>query len=72
VYEKQQQIYDLSVKVRDSIEKSYKAGVATITRLNEAQTDLTRAEGAVAAARISSLLALEQLDAETGRILELP
>ncbi|MGE4488996.1 MAG: TolC family protein [Kiritimatiellales bacterium] len=72
VFEKQKQIYDLSVKVRDSVEKSYKAGVATITRLNEAQTDLTRAEGAVASARISSLLALEQLDAETGRILETP
>jgi outer membrane protein TolC len=70
VYEKQQQIYSLTVKVRDSVEKSYKAGVASITRLNEAQTDLTRAEGAVAAARISSLLALEQLDAETGRILQ--
>lgn len=72
VFEKQQQIYSLTVKVRDSVKKSYQAGVASVTRLNEAQTDLTRAEGAVAAARISSLLSLEQLDAETGRILETP
>jgi outer membrane protein TolC len=69
VFDKQQQIYELSVKVRDSVEKSYKAGVASITRLNEAQTDLTRSSGALASSRISYLLALEQLDADTGRIL---
>jgi outer membrane protein TolC len=43
--------------------------VATITRINEVQTDLTRAEGAVAASRIEYLLALENLAAATGRIL---
>jgi outer membrane protein TolC len=69
VFSRQQKIYELSAKVRDSVEKSYKAGVATITRLNEVQTDLTRAEGAVAASRIEYLLALENLAAATGRIL---
>ncbi len=70
VYKKQKQIYELSVKVRDSVKKSYNAGVASITRLNEVQTDSTRSEGALAASRISRLLTLELLDAETGRILE--
>ena len=70
VFEKQRNIHELSAKVRDSVEKSYKAGVAPITRLNEVQTDLTRSSGALASSRISYLLALETLSAETGRILQ--
>ncbi|MDF3130449.1 TolC family protein [Kiritimatiellaeota bacterium B1221] len=70
VYEKQKQIFDLSIKVRDSVKKSYEAGVAPITRLNEVQTDSTRTEGAMVASQIQRLLTLEMLDAETGRILE--
>ncbi|WFB37351.1 TolC family protein [Kiritimatiellota bacterium B12222] len=70
VFETQKQIYELSLKVRDSVTKAYNAGVASITRLNEVQTDTTRSEGALAASRINSLLTLELLDAETGRILD--
>ncbi len=44
--------------------------MASITRLNEAQTDLTRAKGTYSTAFIAHLLTLNQLDIETGRVLE--
>jgi outer membrane protein TolC len=69
VYERQEKIHTLSIQVRDSVEKAYKAGVTSITRLNEAQTKLIQAQGAHAAAYISSQLALNQLDIQTGRAL---
>ncbi|WP_372807641.1 TolC family protein [Pontiella sp.] len=70
VYERQKQIHELTVKVRDSVEKSYKAGLAPITRLNEAQTDLVRARGGYSSSYIAYRLILNQLDIETGRVLE--
>jgi outer membrane protein len=69
-YQRSRQAQDLTIRIRDSVEKSYKAGMASLTRLNEAQTDLTRASGAAALSRIEYLQALERLAAETGRILE--
>jgi outer membrane protein TolC len=69
MYQRQQQSLLLTAKIRDHIEKAYRAGVATLTRLNEAQTDLVRAAGAEAASRINYLLALQQLKAASGRIL---
>ncbi|VGO12899.1 hypothetical protein PDESU_01453 [Pontiella desulfatans] len=70
VFERQEKIHDLSIKVRDSVEKSYKAGMASITRLNEAQTDLVRARGAYSSSYIAYRLILNELDIETGRVLE--
>ena len=70
IFERQEKIYELSSHVRDSVEKSYKAGMASITRLNEVQTDLIRAKGAYSTSFIAYLLLLNQLDIETGRILE--
>jgi len=70
MYQRQQQSLLLTEKIRDHIEKAYRAGVATLTRLNEAQTDLVRASGAEAASRINYLLALQKLKAASGRILE--
>lgn len=70
VFERQEKIHQLSMSVRDSVEKAYKAGVESITRLNEAQTDLVRARGAYSTAYIAYLLVLNQLDIETGRVLE--
>lgn len=70
MYQRQQQSLILTEKIREHIEKAYRAGVATLTRLNEAQTDLVRAAGAEAASRINYLLALQQLQAASGRILE--
>jgi outer membrane protein TolC len=70
VFQRQDKIHELSQLVRDAVEKAYKAGAAPITRLNEAQTDLVRARGAYSAAYISYSLILNQLEIETGRILE--
>ncbi len=70
VFERQATIHELSEQVRNSVKKAYKAGVAPITRLNEAQTDLVRARGGYAAAYISYSLILNQLEIETGRVLE--
>ena len=69
-YRRNQQAYELTVRIRESVEKSYKAGATSLTRLNEAQTDLTRSAGAAALSRIEYLQALERLAAETSRILE--
>ena len=69
VYERQEKIHELTKQVRDSVEKAYKAGAESITRLNEAQTDLTRARGAYSTAYIAYQLTLNQLDIETGRVL---
>jgi outer membrane protein len=60
----------LTTRIRDYVEKAYRAGAATLTRLNEAQTDLVRASGAEAASRINYLLALQQLNAASSRILD--
>ncbi|MDZ8118806.1 TolC family protein [Pontiella agarivorans] len=69
IFRRSEKIHALSVQVRDSVEKSYKAGMESITRLNEAQTDLVRARGSYTTAYIAYQLVLNQLDIETGRIL---
>ena len=70
VLERQEKIRQLSRDVRDSVEKFYSAGAAPITRLNEVQTNLVRAEGAYASALIAYQLSLNQLEIESGRVLE--
>ncbi len=70
IYKRQTKISELSKSVRDSVEKSYKAGATSITRLNEAQNELTKAEAAKAAAYIDHQQALSQLEIETGKILQ--
>ncbi|MBW2187171.1 MAG: TolC family protein [Deltaproteobacteria bacterium] len=70
MYQRQQQSLLLTERIREHIEKAYRAGVANLTRLNEAQTDLVRAAGAEASSRINYLLALQQLQAASGRILQ--
>jgi outer membrane protein TolC len=68
----QRQLYTLSLvqKIRDHIEMAYRAGAATLTRLNGAQTDLITVSAAVASSRINYLQQLESLKATSGRILE--
>ena len=70
IFQRQKKIYALTVSVRDSVEKSYKAGASSITRLNEAQTDLVQARGGYSSSYITYQLVLNQLDINTGRILE--
>lgn len=68
--ERQVMIHDKTSRIRSHIEIAYRAGAASLTRLNEAQTDLVRAAGAVSASRIQYLLLLETIRAETGKILQ--
>lgn len=69
-YLRLQKMHELTNRIRSHVEKAYKAGTASLTRLNEAQTDLVRAKGAMARSRIRYLLAEQSLHAETGRVLE--
>ena len=65
-WENQEKTRELTARVRNHVEKAYRAGVATLTRLNEAQTDLVRASGAAAASRIQYRIALVNLNAAMG------
>ncbi|MCG8616534.1 MAG: TolC family protein [Desulfobacterales bacterium] len=56
----------LTGETRDLVKKEYDAGQASLVRMNEAQNDLVAAEGDLADARVSLLLALEELDYYTG------
>ncbi len=69
-YQRQQKALELTQRIRDHVEKAYKAGTEPLTRLNEAQTDLVRAAGQSVTSRIQYQLALVNLKAETGQILE--
>jgi outer membrane protein TolC len=61
---------DLVQKNRDLVEKEYKAGEASLVRLNEAQRDLTKAQSRLALALVSLRQAWENLKAATAEILE--
>jgi outer membrane protein len=54
---------------RDLVEKEYTAGQTSLVRLNEAQRDLTNAQGRLALALVGLRLAWQNLDAATGKIL---
>jgi outer membrane protein TolC len=69
-WKRNQQAADLTLRIRDHVAQAYQAGSASLTRLNEAQTDLSRASGAAAVSRIDYFQTLESLAAQTGRILE--
>jgi outer membrane protein TolC len=60
---------ELVRRTRDLVAKEYAAGQASLVRLNEAQRDLTAAEGRLARALVSLRLAGFRLDVETGRIV---
>lgn len=70
IYQRQRRSLTLTERIREHTAKAYRAGVATLTRLNEAQTDLVRAAAATGASRIRYRLTLAQLEAVTGRVLE--
>ncbi len=63
LYEKTQ---ELSKKQRDLVDEEYRAGNAELTRLNEAQRDLVRAETNLASSYISIQNAKAQLDSAVG------
>ncbi|ACN16479.1 MdtQ [Desulforapulum autotrophicum HRM2] len=67
-YERQNKTLELTRRIRDHVETAYRAGTLPLTRLNQAQTDLVRASGAVAFTWIDYQIALVNLMAETGRL----
>ena len=68
--QRQEKARKMTQQVRHDIELLYRTGSATLTRLNEAQTDLVRAEGLAASSRTQYLLALEKLRSESGLTAE--
>ena len=66
----QENINKLAVQIRDLVRQEYLAGTATITRLNEAQTDLVKSASALSLARTRFLLNLEDISASSGHILD--
>jgi outer membrane protein TolC len=61
---------ELVTENRDLVDKEYKAGQASLVRLNEAQRDMIQAQGRLALARVGLLQTLKNLDTSTGAILE--
>lgn len=71
MYQRQHKALEMTVKIRDHIEKAYRAGVTTLTRLNEAQRDLVQMAGLAIYSRINYQIALKDLDTASGRALEM-
>jgi outer membrane protein len=65
-YANQQEIASMSREIRDIVRKEYLAGLSPLTRLNEVQTDLVRAEGQLSQAHIRLFQALEDVAASLG------
>ena len=59
----------LNKEIYDQTKEQYKEGLITLTRVNEVLTDLFVAERAFSVRKIELLSLLEQLDAQTGSIL---
>ena len=57
-------------KIRDLVKEEYTEGTATITRLNEAQTDVNNASSARSAAFIQHLNSIEAIKATTAENLD--
>lgn len=70
VYQRERYTLTLVRQIRDHVERSYRVGTTTLTRLNEAQTDLVTIQAAVATSRITYLQQLESLRAASGRMLK--
>ena len=60
---------ELVKRTRDLVEKEYNAGQGSLVRLNEAQRDLTTAQGNLALALVALRQAWVQLQTRTGTIL---
>ena len=65
----QEKILETAKKIRDLVRYEYIGGTASITRLNEVQTDVTNSASACSQARIQVYNNLESLKASAGRNL---
>ncbi|MBI9091358.1 MAG: TolC family protein [Desulfobacterium sp.] len=66
----QEENVQLVTQTRDLVEKEYRAGQVSLVRLNEAQNTLVATQGELAKARVTLVLAREQLDYYTGKNME--
>lgn len=67
----QEKSTELVLQQRDLVEKEYKSGVGSLVRLNEAQKELTVAQGRLVLARVGLRQAWYSLQTATGHILEM-
>jgi outer membrane protein TolC len=65
----QRENVDLVQRTRDLVEKEYNAGQGSLVRLNEAQKDLTTAQGNLVLALVALRQAWVELETRTGIIL---
>jgi outer membrane protein TolC len=65
----QRENVDLVQRTRDLVEKEYNAGQGSLVRLNEAQRDLTNAQGSLALALVALRQAWVELETRSGTIL---
>lgn len=70
--EQQNQLLDIVTRIRDLVREEYLGGTATITRLNEVQTDLTNTKSARSIAYITVLVDIEHLAASTAWNIRTP
>lgn len=70
ILEKENSLLEVAKQIRDLVYEEYLGGTATITRVNEVQTDLTNTSLARSNAWIAVLNAIETLSASTGSILK--
>lgn len=67
----QEAVLATAKQIRDLVHQEYIGGTTTITRLNEAQTDVTKASSAKSAAYVLLLNSIEALRASTAQNMEL-
>ena len=65
ILEKQNKLLKIATEIRDLVREEYHGGTATITRLNEVQTDLTNTALAQATAYVTVLNNVERLASST-------
>ena len=66
----QEEIFSTATRIRDLVHQEYLGGTTTITRLNEAQSDVTKSAVARSSSYVQVLNNLEQLAASSGLILK--
>ncbi len=64
------QIALMANTIRDHVEKAYKAGKASLARMNQAQSDYIKAKSAASTGKLAYLASLAELSAASGRNLQ--
>lgn len=70
LYRRHEKALEMTLRIRDHIEKAYRAGVTTLTRLNEVQRDLVQMAGLAVYSRINYQIALEDIKVASGRVVD--